>query len=343
MIDSVLLQHFSPQAVLTDEKGDILYYSGRTGKYLEAPSGKPNMNILAMAREGLRVELGSALQKATCTNSPIVVRNLTFGSNGGTQTVDLTVQMLEKPPELRGMIMIVFSDLPTPPRRKASGRAKSSTDDTVERERESLQYTQEEMQATQEELRAANEELQSVNEELQSTNEELTTSKEEMQSMNEELHTINAEQMTKVDELFQLNSDMKNLLDSTEIITLFLDKNFCVRRFTSGANKLFKLIPSDVGRPLSDLVSALNYPDLPQDVEEVLRTLMFSEKRIQTGDGGCFRVRIMPYRTLDDVINGVVITFVDVSEAKAREVEMLKKIEMLEGRIEEMTTPRPPP
>jgi two-component system CheB/CheR fusion protein len=253
--------------------------------------------------------------------------------------------MLEEPPELRGMIMIIFSDVPTPPRRKKSGRAKSSAADAAlsefEKEhqgsREELQNTQEEMQTTQEELRAANEELQSVNEELQSTNEELTTSKEEMQSMNEELHTINAEQMTKVDELFQLSNDMKNLLDSTGIITLLLNKNFCVRRFTSGANKLFKLIPGDVGRPLSDLVSSLDYPDLPHDVEEVLRTLVFSEKRIRAGEGRWFRVRIMPYRTLDDKIDGVVITFMDVSIAKAREDDLLMKNEKLERRIGEMT------
>jgi two-component system CheB/CheR fusion protein len=341
LVDSIVIQHFSPPTVLTNDQGDILYFSGRTGKYLELPTGKPNMNILAMAREGFRFELGSALQKATCSKSPVIVRNLTFGSNGATQTVDLTVQMLENPPELRGMIMVVFTDVPSPPLRKASGRAKASVADTVVTEfekehqgsREELLNTQDEMQITQEELRAANEELQSVNEELQSTNEELTTSKEEMQSMNEELHTINTEQLSKVDELFQLNSDMKNLLDSTEIITLFLENNFCVRRFTSGANKLFKLIPGDVGRPLSDLVSSLNYPDLPQDVEEVLRTLVFSEKQIQTGEGGWFRVRIMPYRTLDDKIDGVVITFMDISVSKAREAGLLMKIEMLEKRM----------
>jgi two-component system CheB/CheR fusion protein len=338
LVDNVVLQHFSPPTVLTNNQGEILYFSGRTGKYLEPPSGKPNMNILAMAREGLRFELDCALQKAVCSKSPIVVRNLTFGSNEGSQSVDLTVQMLEEPPELRGMIMIVFSDVPTPPRRKKSGRAKSSAADAAlsefEKEHqgshEELQHTREEMQTTQEELRAANEEMQS-------TNEEMITSKEEMQSMNEELHTINAEQMTKVDELFQLNSDMKNLLDSTEIITLFLDKDFCVRRFTSGANQLFKLIPGDVGRPLSDLVSSLNYPDLPHEVEEVLRTLVFSEKRIQAGEGRWFRVRIMPYRTLDDKIDGVVITFMDVSVAKAREDDLLMKNENLERRIGEIT------
>jgi two-component system CheB/CheR fusion protein len=337
LVDSVVLQHFSPPTVLTNDKGDIIYFSGGTGKYLEPPTGKPNVNIFAMAREGVRFELGCALQKATRSKSPIVVRNLTFGTNGGTQTVDLTVRILEEPPELRGMIMIVFNDVPPLPLRKASGRSKSSAGSAEPEFEKEHQSSREEIQNAQEELRAANEELQSVNEELQSTNEELTSSKEEMQSMNEELHTINSEQMTKVDELFKLNGDLKNLLDCTEIITLFLDKNFCIRRFTHGANKLFKLIPGDVGRPLSDLASSLDYPDLFQNMEEVLLTLVFSEKQIEIGAAGWFRVRIMPYRTLDDVIDGVVITFMDITVSKMLEADLLMKIEMFEKRIGEMT------
>jgi chemotaxis methyl-accepting protein methylase len=349
LADSVILQRFSPPTVLTNDKGDILYFSGRTAKYLEPPTGKANLNIHAMAREGLRFELGSALQKATRSMNPIVVRNLTMDSNEGAQTIDLTVQMLEEPTELRGMIMIVFADVPTPPVRKASGRVKSSATDTaalqdlekeVQRSREELQNTREEMQTSQEELRAANEELQSVNEELQSTNEELNTSKEEMQSLNEELQSINAEQTAKVDELSRTNNDMKNLLNSTEIATVFLDNKFCVRRFTSGANKLFKLIPGDIGRPLSDIVSSLRYPDLPQDVEEVLRTLVFSEKQIKAGDDNWFRVRIMPYRTLDDIIDGVVLTFMDITAVKKLEEDLLMKVANLESQLANMTKAR---
>ena len=187
------------------------------------------------------------------------------------------------------------------------------------------------MQSSHEELKSANEELQSTNEELQSTNEELTTSREEMQSLNEELQTVNAEQHSKMEELARTNNDMKNLLNSTEIITVFLDKELNVRRFTTGANKLFKLIPGDVGRPLSDIVSDLRYPGITGDVLEVLSTLATSEKEITTADGRWYTVRIMPYRTMEDVIGGVVITFADITAAKKLETELREEITRLKA------------
>jgi two-component system CheB/CheR fusion protein len=182
----------------------------------------------------------------------------------------------------------------------------------------------EEMQTSQEELKSTNEELQSTNEELQSTNEELTTSKEEMQSLNEELQTVNAELMAKVDDYTQVNNDMKNLLNSTNIATLFLDKEFNIRRYTNRATKIFKLIKSDIGRPFTDQVSQLIYPNLPEDATEVLRTLIFIEKQIPTKDGRWFSIRIMPYRTFDDRIDGLVITFIDISELKLVEEKLQK-------------------
>jgi two-component system CheB/CheR fusion protein len=200
--------------------------------------------------------------------------------------------------------------------------------------REELQTTREEMQSSQEELKSTNEELQSTNEELQSTNEELTTSREEMQSLNEELQTVNAEQQSKLDEIFRVNDDMRNLLNSTEIVTLFLDNRLHIRRFTTGANKLFKLITGDVGRPLSDIVNDLNYPGINEDAREVLRTLVFSEKQIDTNDGRWFSVRIMPYRTMEDVIDGVVITFADITATKTLEAELRAEIARLKGLLE---------
>jgi two-component system CheB/CheR fusion protein len=187
------------------------------------------------------------------------------------------------------------------------------------------------MQSSQEELKSTNEELQSTNEELQSTNEELTTSREEMQSLNEELHSVNAEQQSKMDELSRVNNDMRNLLNSTEIVTIFLDNELRVRRFTTGADKLFKLIPGDVGRPLSDIVNDLSYPNLIEEAQEVLRTLVFSERQITATESRWFSVRIMPYRTLDDVINGIVITFSNISAAKKLETELREEIERLKG------------
>jgi two-component system CheB/CheR fusion protein len=189
------------------------------------------------------------------------------------------------------------------------------------------------MQTSQEELRSANEELQSTNEELQSTNEELTTSKEEMQSLNEELQTLNAELQAKVDELSRASNDMKNLLDSTDIATVFLDRELHVRRYTAMATRIIKLIPSDISRPITDLVSDLDYPSLADDSREVLRSLVSKEQTVATGDGRWFHVRIMPYRTLDDRIEGVVLTFADVTATKNLELKLRAQHEQLEIRV----------
>ena len=330
LADQVLLQNFSPPAVLVNDKGDILYVSGRTGKYLEPAAGKANWNIFAMVREGLRFDLGSAFRKALRQKEAVTVKGLKVREGVGMQTVDLKVQTIEEPEALRGMVMIVFSAVATPlekdaPRRHKtqSGNARvSELEQELHQCREELETTREGMQTHQEELKSINEELQSANEELQSTNEELTTSREEMQSLNEELHTVNAEQQSKMDELSRVNTDMKNLLNSTEIVTVFLDKELRVRRFTTGVDKLFKLITADVGRPLSDIANDLLYPEMTDAAREVLRTLAFSEKQIATADGRWFSVRIMPYRTMEDAIVGVVITFSNITAAKALEAEL---------------------
>ncbi len=328
LADQVLLRNFFPPAVLVNGTGDILYISGRIGNYLEPAAGKANWNIFAMAREGLRFELGNAFHKAQRQQEVITAKGLKVGINGAPRIVDLTVQPLAEPVALRGMVMIVFTDVASPPAPKRTGRGKAVPGGTarlleLEQEvrhlNEVLQSTREEMQSSQEELKSTNEELQSTNEELQSTNEELTTSREEMQSLNEELQTVNAEQQFKMDELARLNSDMRNLLNSTEIVTVFLDRELNLRRFTSGANRLFKLLPGDVGRPLSDITSDLLYPELTEVAGEVVRSLLFSEKQVPTTDGRWFSVRIMPYRTVADVIDGVVITFAEITAAKKLE------------------------
>jgi len=331
LADQVLLQHFSPPAVLANDKGDILYISGRTGKYLEPAAGKANWNIFAMAREGLRFDLARAFPKVLRQKEAIALKGLKVGEGDGTQTVDITIQAIEEPEALRGMVMIVFRDVATSqvknvPRRSKPDPPGSARVLELEQElrqvRQELQTTREEMQSSQEELKSSNEELQSANEELQSTNEELTTSREEMQSLNEELQTVNAEQQSKMDELTRMNNDMRNLLNSTEIVTVFLDNDLHIRRFTSGADKLFKLLPGDVGRPLSDIASDLIFPEMIEKAREVLRTLVFSEKQVAATDGRWFSVRIMPYRTMDDVIAGVVITFMDITATKTLEAEL---------------------
>jgi two-component system CheB/CheR fusion protein len=331
LAEQVLLQQYAPPAVLVGDKGDILYVSGRTGKYLEPAAGKANWNVFAMAREGLRFELSNAFQRASRHKRPVTISGARVAAGGGSQAVDITVDVLERPEALRGLALILFKDAATPAERSPSSRTRAGAADgarTAELEqrlrqcREELRSTQEQMQSSLEELKSTNEELQSTNEELQSTNEELTTSREEMQSLNEELQTVNAEQQARLDEFQRLSNDMKNLLDSTEIVTLFLDGELRVRRFTSGANKIFKLIPGDVGRPLTDVTSALRYPELPEDAREVLRTLVFSEKSVATGDGRWFSVRIMPYRTTENVIDGLVFTFVDITLAKTLEARL---------------------
>ncbi len=347
LADELVLQRYAPPAVLTNDLGDIFYVSGRTGKYLEPAAGKANWNLFAMAREGLRYELTRAFAEALRQKESVVLPGLKVGTNGGTQYVDVTLQRLDEPESLRGLVMIVFTDIAPPAPATISGRSAKSparSPRLAELEQELLQVrgearaTHEEMQTSQEELRSANEELQSTNEELQSTNEELTTSKEEMQSMNEELQTVNTELQAKVDELSRASNDMKNLLDSTDIATLFLDKELNVRRFTPQTTKIIKLIAGDAGRPITDLASELCYPELSDDAREVLRKLAPVEKPIGTRDGRWFTVRIMPYRTQDDRIDGVVITFANITGSKTLEASLRKNQSDLEQHVTRQTT-----
>ena len=338
LADQLLLQRFAPASVLINTEGDILYITGRTGKYLEPAAGKANWNIYAMSREGLNNELPGAIRKAKQNYEPVKLHNIKIGTNGGTQIVDITLQLIEKPDAIKGTIMIVFNDVADIPRTTKKTTKKGNQNSTVreqeleldlQRANEELQSTREEMQTTQEELKSTNEEMQSTNEELQSTNEELTTSKEEMQSLNEELQTVNIELQSKITDFMVANNDMKNLLNSTDIATLFLDKELNIRRFTDQLTKLFKLRATDIGRPFTDMVSNLQYPEMTDHAKEVLRTLVFKETSISTNDQKWFTVRIMPYRTFDDHIDGLVITFIEITEAKKLEEELSKAITIL--------------
>jgi two-component system CheB/CheR fusion protein len=341
LADRLLLQTFAPAAVLVNDQGDILYISGRTGNYLEPAAGKANWNIFAMAREGLRYELTTAFRKALRQREPVISRNIKVTGQSAGRTLDLTVQAITEPEALRGMVMVVLTEV----ERLADGSPKGTHEHAgghpllarMERElevaRHEAQCIQAEMQASQEDLKSSNEEMQSMNEELQSTNEELTTSKEEMQSMNEELQTLNHELQAKLEELSRLNSDMRNLLESTEIATLFLDDALKVRLFTAGAKMIFKLIPGDVGRLITDISSELDYPMLEEHAYEVLRTLAFHEEQVPARGAQWYRVRIMPYRTLDNRISGVVITFTDISASKMLESQLRTVQAGLEAHI----------
>lgn len=316
--DRVLLQIYAPAAVVLNRDADIVYISGRTGKYLEPAAGKANWNIHAMARQELREPLAQAIKKAAAESTSVNLYGLEVSTNGSSQRVDLTVQALQEPASLRGLTIVVFRDAPDPPTSPEAGKGKGSRarQADAQRHQEEVQALREESQRHREEAEAAQEELQSTNEELQSTNEELTTSKEELQSMNEELQTINNEMQTRLDDLMLAQSDMQNVLNSIEIAILFLDRDLNVRRYTERAAGIVNLREGDVGRPLSDLTTSLQYPDLQRDATETLRSLKPTDKQIQSSDERWFAVRIMPYRRLDDVIDGVVITLVDITETK---------------------------
>jgi len=347
LTDQLLLQQFSPASVLITNNGDILYITGSTGKYLSPAAGKANMNIFAMTCEGLRQELPIAFRKATQNYNKVILRNIKVGSNGENKFANITIQQIQKPLALKGRLLVIFTDVPVPDVKPANQtkqiKAKAS-DSSVQAEyeigiemvriKEELQSTREEMQTTQEEQKSTNEELQSANEELQSTNEELTTSKEEMQSLNEELHTLNGELQSKIEYSLRLNNDMNNLLNSIEIATLFLDRELNIRQYTDPVTKIFKFIKTDIGRLFTDQVTYLEYPGLYDDTVEVLRTLAFIVKEVPTNDGRWFKIRIMPYRTADDKIDGLVITFVDITNLKKVEASLKESQTMLRSLIQ---------
>ena len=323
---NLVLSEFSPATVIVDQMGEVQYIHGHTGRFLEPAAGRASHKISAMAREGLRLELAAALRKAR--NSGQVVRSsgIKVKVNGGSQYIDLTVKPLETPTAMRGLLAVVFEEVKEPPS-VSQGKAERKSDaDLAERladlEQE-LQHTRErhqgaieELETSNEELKSINEELQSANEELQSTNEELEATKEEQQSLNEELATVNTELQAKIDELAQSQDDLKNLLASTEIATLFLGNDLTVKRFTPETAKLINLIATDVGRPVRHLVTNLAYNDLVADVGRVIQSLKAEEKEVRTKDGVWYLMRIIPYRTMENFIDGAVITFSNIDKQK---------------------------
>ncbi len=313
LMDQLLLAHYAPAAVLVNAEGDILYFSGHTGKYLEPSAGKVNLNIYAMAREGLRQALTGSIRLALQHNTEVHLNGLQIIGESGTHTINVTVQAIEQVPVLRGKVIIVFTDVATVRTRKRTAKLAQP---------EAVQQAQLEIQALRDEMQFLQKELKAGHEESQLANQEMLISKEEMQTMNEEMLTVNTELQAKLDTLQWINNDMQNLLNSTEIATVFLNNNLHLRRFTDHTTRIFRLRPQDVGRPLSDIATDLDYPQLQQDATEVLRALVVSDKQIQTHDGRWFDVRIMPYRTMDNIIDGVVITFVDISLAKNLELAL---------------------
>jgi len=333
LIQKKLLQAYAPPAVVIDSKGEILYVNGRTGKYLEPAPGLSGMNIFEMAREELNFEISGAVHRANQIREDVVVDNVRVRTDAGQQVLRLSVQHLGSAEALAGLLLVVFEDQPTPRRVRLAKR--SPQDETQHRDAvvaaldKELQYTKhrlqttvEEMESSLEELKSTNEELQSANEELQSTNEEAMTNKEEMQSLNEELMTLNMQYLAKTEELSQAANDMKNLLDATEIAIIFLDNDLVIKRFTPPVGRIISLVPGDVGRPLGHFTSSLRYEHLLRDVQLVLDRLTSIETNIQTTRGEWYTMRILPYRSLDNYINGAVITFTDITALKLLETRL---------------------
>ncbi|HET7867840.1 MAG TPA: CheR family methyltransferase [Burkholderiaceae bacterium] len=324
--EQALVAHYGQAGVLIDDRGQILHIVGRTGKFLEPADGDAAMNILAMARDGLRRELTIAVHKAVTHRQPVSYPGLNVKANGHYIKANLTVRPVDMPGSSPTYLVVLEEVQPRPadvsPSLAETDQAAriAALEQELRAKDEYLQTTLEEMETSNEELKSTNEEMQSINEELQSTNEELETSKEELQSVNEELSTVNAELQDKVTDLSRANNDMNNLLASTGVGTVFVDHQLRIARFTPAATQVINLIPGDIGRPLEHVASNLvGYDRMVEDISTVLETLAPKEAEVQIKSGAWYLMRIRPYRTMENLIEGAVITLVDINERKKAE------------------------
>lgn len=349
LIQQLLVSRYAPSAVVVNARGEVVYIHGHTGAYLEPAPGQPTHHLIEMAREGLRHDLATALHQAAGQEEDVVRRGLRLRANGEAIVVDLLVRKIAEPEALRGLLLVTFDTVRAGKAAVRQGvlaradvplkKGERGLMQELEFTKQRLQRTIEEQQTTNEELKSTNEELQSTNEELQSTNEELETAKEELQSLNEELLTVNAELQGKLDELAEAHDDLQNLLNSTEIATIFLDNELRIKRFTSEAKRVSCLIAVDVGRPLSDIVSKLVDDRLLEDAQDVLQTLAVKERDVQTTDGSWFAMRILPYRTGKNSIDGLVLTFLNITKSKEAEQIVQATSSMATSIVETMREP----
>lgn len=334
--ERMLLRNYAPACVAVNEQGEILYIHGRGEKYLELPAGNKGLNLTLVAREGLKIELANALRKVLAQRQPVRYEGLNARTENGFQKINVAVELADPAVAGPNVILVTFQDYPPKPLSEiapghglvlektelAEGKQRQIA--ALERElrfqTDTFQTTVEELETANAELKSANEELQSTNEELQSTNEELETAKEELQTVNEALASVNAELHEKMDAVGRANSDLNNLMLGTGIGVLAVDQRLCIQRFTPAAAQIIKLIQTDIGRPLSDLTSNLaNCGPLSERVKSVLAGLVSEEAEVQTHDGRRFLMRILPYRTQENVIEGAVLTFVDLGVPKRAE------------------------
>ena len=337
LVETILEQSDAPPCAIINDASNIVYIHGRTGRFLEPAEGKASVNVVEMARPGLKAELTNAIHQVALHKQEVTHRGLRVEHNGGQLFLNLTVKPILEQIAMRGLMMVVFDETETPAKaekrkpKRSTAKRKGKTVEELEQElqytKENLQTTIEELETSNEELKSTNEELQSTNEELQSTNEELETSKEELQSLNEESATVNTELQARIDELDNTNDDMKNLLDSTEIATIFLDADLRVRRFTPEATEIIPLTATDCGRPIKHLVSNLVESDLAKCGEQVLRDLAVQETEVLSKDERHYVMRVRPYRTVANVIDGVVITFEEITQRKQLEMQVRGELE----------------
>lgn len=320
-----LLEHLAPPSILVDAEYDIVHLSPGAGRYLQFGGGEPTRNLLRSAPASLRIELRAALYQAAQSRGAVEVPPVAV-EMPGSQPSSVAIRVTPANDIGADLYLVVLQEQVAPPAVHAIGAAPGSADPVaqhldreIERLKSHLRDTVEQYEASTEELKASNEELQAMNEELRSATEELETSREELQSINEELTTVNHELKSKVEELGHANSDMHNLMDATAIVTVFLDRELRITRYTPSAVSLFNLIPTDIGRPLTDLTTHLQYPDLGTDARRVLEKLVPVEREVGQSDGSWYLARLLPYRTIEDRIAGVVLSFVNITERKQAE------------------------
>lgn len=321
-----LLDRLAPPSVLVDGEYEMLHLSPSAGRFLQFSGGEPSRNLLRSVHPALRIELRAALYQVAQSGEPVTLAGIPVPL--GEDTVPVTVRIQPAPDVSADLMLVTLEEggaaptiapteggteprMPEPLARKLERE--------IERLKSHLRDTVEQYEASTEELKASNEELQAMNEELRSATEELETSREELQSINEELSTVNHEMKLKMEELGQANSDLQNLMDATAIATVFLDRALRITRYTPSAVSLFNLIPTDVGRPLTDLTTHLQYPGLDADARRVLERLVPVEREVGQADGSWYLARLLPYRTVDDRIAGVVLAFIDISARKQAE------------------------
>ena len=328
LMQRALLEDYAPASVLVNRKYEILCFQGPTVNYLEFPSGEPTQNLMAMGRQGLQTRIRAACYRAIQQGQRVIDDEARVRRDDGYVPCTISVRPLDEPKQAEGLLLVTFEDRPEPVVPVREVRPESETGDAglvqqldyeLKATREDLQGSIEELENSNEELKASNEEVMSMNEELQSTNEELETSKEEMQSLNEELSTLNQQLMDKVDDLDQANNDITNLMNSSEVATVFLDTELRIKRFTPPTEKLLNLLAGDVGRPFGDFAPRYHDANLLDDCRRVLETLRTIEKEVRTDNQRIYLRRILPYRSADNHIDGVVIMLIDITERVAAE------------------------